>query len=178
MLNEAGRGTPIALMLLIPAQIFCAGFFLSDLLRDLGETGHFLAAGPHLHIEAFAAVTLVISVLFEIGYLLRLLRRKAHLEESLDAARAAVHEVIEAHFDAWGLTAAERDVATFLVKGFSTSEIARLRGSAEGTVKAHLHAIYRKSGARNRAEVMSVLIESLMGGRGEAGPEARRAAAE
>lgn len=175
---DLNSGRPIALMLLIPAQIFCAAFFVVDLFRDFVDTGSTTPTDPHLYIEAFAAVTLAVSVMFEFSYLLRLLRRKAHLENSLDMASAAVHDVIEAHFDDWGLTSAERDVATFLVKGFSTAEIAELRGNAEGTVKAHLHAIYRKSGTRNKAEVMSVLIESLMGGKRQDAPRQERAAAE
>jgi len=32
-------------------------------------------------------------------------------------------------------------------------------------VKAHLNAIYRKSGARNRGELLSLLIDSLLAGK-------------
>lgn len=37
-----------------------------------------------------------------------------------------------------------------------------MRGSAEGTVKAQLNAIYRKSGTANRAALMSLLIDTMM----------------
>ncbi|MGD9295546.1 MAG: helix-turn-helix transcriptional regulator, partial [Roseobacter sp.] len=77
-------------------------------------------------------------------------------------ASAAVYDVIAAHFETWRLSPSERDVATFLVKGLDISEIARVRNCAEGTVKAHLNAIYRKSGARNRGELLSLLIDSLL----------------
>lgn len=50
-----------------------------------------------------------------------------------------------------------------MVKGLNTSEIAAMRGSAEGTVKAQLNAIYRKSDTRNRAEMLSALIDTMMG---------------
>ena len=104
--------------------------------------------------------------MIETRILMWLLRRKAHLEESLNAAQAAVQDVIDAEFANWGLTPAELDVATnFLVKGLSTAEIAAMRGSAEGTVKAQLNAIYRKSGTGNRAELMSLLIDTMMGQR-------------
>ena len=43
------------------------------------------------------------------------------------------------------------------------SEVAEIRGSAEGTVKAHLNAIYRKAGVQGRNGLMSLLIEDLMG---------------
>jgi hypothetical protein len=60
------------------------------------------------------------------------------------------------------LTPSEQDVATFLIKGCDIAEIARLRGSAEGTVKAHLNAIYRKADVSGRAALVSILIEDLM----------------
>lgn len=162
--------TPIVLLILIAVQVFCAAFFMADLFADYraalqGPPGEFRF---HLPIEAVASFGLLAAVAFETGYLVRLLRRKADLERSLDIARGAVHDVIEAHFENWGLSPSERDVATFLVKGLNTAEIATMRGSAEGTIKAHLNAIYRKSGTRSRAEMLSVLIDSLMAG--EKGP--------
>lgn len=163
-----GKGMPVVLGILIVAQLFCTAFFVSDLISDLREAGGIVPQGGHLTLEAFAALILGATVVVEGRYLSDLVRRKDRLENSLNLASAAVHDAIEMHFDHWSLTAAERDVATFLVKGFGTSEIAELRGSAEGTVKAHLHAIYRKSGTRNRAEVLSVLIESLMGNTADA----------
>jgi DNA-binding NarL/FixJ family response regulator len=97
--------------------------------------------------------------------LLDLLRRKAHLERNLAQASAAVHAVILAHFAECDLSPAETDVARFHVKGLPIADIARMRGCAEGTVKAHLNAIHRKSGTTSRGDLLSVLIESLMGGR-------------
>ena len=85
------------------------------------------------------------------------------LEQRLDIAKRAVHEVMEHHFTEWQLTGSEREVCMLLVKGFPIPEIASLRGSAEGTIKAHLNNIYRKSGTRNQAELLSVLIDALVG---------------
>ena len=158
---------PIALAVLIIAQLACAAFFLFDFLSDFSTEAFVYPMDTHLLLEAFAAVVLGVSVIVEFFVLRDLIRRKAQLETNLDLASAAVHDVINAHFEDWGLTPAEQDVATFLVKGLSTSEIAELRGTAEGTVKAHLHGIFRKSGTRNRTEVLSVLIDGLMAGRGQ-----------
>jgi DNA-binding NarL/FixJ family response regulator len=77
-------------------------------------------------------------------------------------ASAALQDVVQSHFDEWKLTASERDVAALMVKGLSISEIAGVRGTAEGTVKAHLNAIYRKANARNRAEVLSTIMDTLI----------------
>lgn len=77
-------------------------------------------------------------------------------------ASSELQDIIQNHFDTWKLTASERDVAALMIKGLSISEIAAVRGSAEGTVKAHLNAIYRKSNARNRAEVLSHIMDTLI----------------
>jgi DNA-binding NarL/FixJ family response regulator len=53
-------------------------------------------------------------------------------------------------------------VATLMVKGLSIAEIAKIRGSAEGTIKAHLNNIYRKSNTRNRAEVLSSIMDAML----------------
>ena len=67
-----------------------------------------------------------------------------------------------AHFDSWGLTPSERDVALFVIKGLPIAEIARLRGSAEGTVKSQLNAVYRKSGVSGRGALLGLLIDDLV----------------
>lgn len=80
---------------------------------------------------------------------------------SLSAASQGLDDLMQQHFADWGLTSAEHDVAMILVKGSDTPEIARLRGSAEGTVNAHLNAIYRKAGVSGRSALLSLLIEEL-----------------
>ena len=159
---------PLALTALIAVQVFCAVIFVGDVIADFLEAGALEAARVHLSIESVATLSLMAAIAFEIRYLSWLLRRKARLEDNLRQASAAIHEVIEAQFESWGLTPAERDVAGFLVKGLATPEIARMRGSAEGTVKAQLNAIYRKSGTGSRSEMLSLLLDILMGQPGAA----------
>src|SRR5215216_653726 len=48
------------------------------------------------------------------------------------------------------LTARQRDIVMLAADGLSNKEIARRLGVSEGTVKAHLHSIYRQLGIRNR----------------------------
>lgn len=160
--------TPLSLMILIAVQLFCAAFFVSDLAADIGYLGAGIFRDIHLMVEAAATLSLIVAIGIELRLMLRLLRREAHLVESLDMARAAVQEVIEAHFEAWALSPSERDVANFLVKGLTIAETAEMRGTAEGTIKAHLNGIYRKSGTHNRAELMSLLIDAMMGAEDEA----------
>ncbi|MYM54355.1 helix-turn-helix transcriptional regulator [Rhodobacteraceae bacterium GS-10] len=116
----------------------------------------------HLIIELLAALTLILSVGVEIRTLVRLLRRQDQLVRGLQIASGALHDLMQAYYDSWGLTPSEQDVAGFVIKGLSIAEIADLRGTAPGTVKAHLNAIYRKSGVTGRGELLSLLIEDLM----------------
>lgn len=153
---------PYGLLLLIFVQILCVIFFVVDIITDYRELSLSASKRLHLNIEAIATVSLAAAVVFEMKYIFDLLRRKAHLEQSVSIATAAMHNVIEAHFKAWGLTPSEADVATFLVKGFGTGEIAQMRGNAEGTIKSHLNSIYRKSNTGSRSEVLSLIIDSLM----------------
>ena len=53
------------------------------------------------------------------------------------------------------LTERELEVLGLLVTGRTNAEIARDLFVAVGTVKAHVNNIYRKLGARNRAEAIS-----------------------
>lgn len=159
---------PVFLVFLLMIQVFCAGFFVTDVVADFVATQSMPQDG-HLYVETLAAASLVAAIILETRWLLWLLRRKAHLEKSVSMARAAVQDVIEQAFADWGLTASEADVANFVVKGMSITEIAALRGSAEGTVKSHLNAIYRKAGVTGRGELMALILDGLMAKGGASG---------
>lgn len=154
--------TPVALIAIIAVQVLCAVFFVGDLVADFRETGGPDGFPYHLTLETAAALSLLAAIVIETRLLAQVLRRKAYLEHSLALARSAMQDVIDWHFEAWHLSPSETDVATFLVKGLSIQEIAELRGCAQGTVKAHLNAIYRKSGTQNRGDLLSVLLDGLM----------------
>jgi DNA-binding CsgD family transcriptional regulator len=66
------------------------------------------------------------------------------------------------HFDTWALTPSERDVALLAIKGLSISEIAEVRTTKEGTIKAQCNAIYSKAGVSGRQQLLSLFIEELM----------------
>lgn len=150
-----------ALAILIAVQAASALFFVIDWLRDVfGES-----RSPwtwHAGTELLATLSLIVAIGVEVQVLLLLLRREARMIRSLSAAAEGLHNLMERHFATWGLTAAEQDVAAFMIKGCDIAEIARLRGSAEGTVKAHLNAIYRKAGVSGQLALVALLLEDLM----------------
>ena len=71
--------------------------------------------------------------------------------------------MLNTRFDQWGLTQAEREVALFAIKGLSVQEMARLRATSEGTIKAQTASIYRKANVTGRPQLLSLIIEDLMG---------------
>lgn len=151
-----------ALALLILVQAACAVFFAGDVIADAVDSGRPLFSDTHLIVEGIAVIALVAAIAIELRFLLQMLRRAQLQAQSLAVASGALWEVLEALFDRWRLTPAEREVAVFVVKGLSIAEIAALRHAAEGTVKSQLNAVYRKAGVTGRAQLASLLIEDLL----------------
>lgn len=169
--RKRGNYNPTGLIVLMGVQALCALFFLDDVIGDVRVLGVQALAGSHLMIESLATLALFIGIGLEAHLLSQLLRRQGQVERALSAASGALNDLIRDYYREWGLTPSEEDVATFTFKGYSIAEIATFRGSREGTIKAHLNAIYRKAGVSGRGQLVSVLIEDLMrgdvGGTGE-----------
>lgn len=156
--GRAGLG----LASLIVAQALCAAFFLSDALADFADIGPGALTTGYVGIEAAAALLLAAGIVVEFRMLMGLLRDQARLQRGLSIASGALEELMQGYFRDWRLTPSEADVARLTIKGMTIGEIAGLRGSAEGTIKTHLNAIYRKSGVTGRGALMALLIEDLM----------------
>lgn len=69
---------------------------------------------------------------------------------------------IDAQFERWSLTPAERQVAMLLLKGLGHKEVAALLERSERTVRQHAVAVYRKSGLDGRAELSAFFLEDLL----------------
>ncbi|MEO8530988.1 MAG: LuxR C-terminal-related transcriptional regulator [Deltaproteobacteria bacterium] len=151
----------IAIIFLI--QALCAFFFVSDILASvLGLRSVPIAWETRELMEIGAAIGLILGVFFGAYVLWRSLRAQAKVEQKLRSVQGDFMVMLEEHFTNWGLTASERDVALFAIKGMSTAEIAGLRATSEGTVKAQTNAIYRKAGVTGRPQLLSIFIEDLM----------------
>ena len=151
--------------LILVVQVVCAGFFISQILISvLG-----LAIEPidwvyHELIEIGAALGLLIGSVLGVVALRHAWAQSDRAEAALRRARAAFRDVMDERFDEWDLTPAERDVALFAIKGFSTADIAGFRGVSEGTIKAQTNAIYRKAGVTGRPQLLSLFIDELVDG--------------
>jgi len=154
-------------------QALCAVFFVGDILLSVfGIYVEPLAWRTREILEIGAAVGLVLGLFLGGLGLYRAMRDRHHAEERLRRASGAFMDLLQERFDDWGLTPAEQDVALFAIKGMSTQEIAALRSTSEGTVKAQTNAIYRKAGVSGRPQLLSLFIEDLMDDDAELRPPA------
>ena len=145
------------------AQAVCAFFFVFDILSSVfGLRTTPISWQSRELIEIGAAVGLILGLVLGALALRRTLRERNLAQEGLRRASGAFMDLLEENFAQWGLTPAERDVALFAIKGLSTADIAVLRATSEGTVKAQTNAIYRKAGVTGRPQLLSLFIEDLM----------------
>jgi DNA-binding CsgD family transcriptional regulator len=151
------------ILAILAVQAVSAVLFIASIGFSLAGVSPF-AWAVHELTEIGAAVGLILGTVLGAIALRRSHRRTREAEAKLRAASGAFMDLLEEKFAAWGLTPAERDVALFAIKGMSTPEIAQLRQTSEGTVKAQTAAIYRKAGVSGRPQLLSLFIEDLMDG--------------
>ena len=158
---------PVVAVLLV--LIFTLG--LVDLSLDLG-----VRDPTHVILEVVFLLLCLVSAFFlgsgwlrARGKLARIRAAMAAREDERDKFRdqskkllAGLGEVIDVQLREWNLTAAERETALFLLKGYSHKEIANLTDKSERTVRQHSVVVYRKSGLAGRAELAAFFLEDLL----------------
>ena len=136
---------------------------MSDILASiLGIRTTPLSWEMREYMEIGASIGLVLGLVVGGLLVIRALKDRNTAEERLRRASGAFADLLQEKFAEWGLTASERDVALFAIKGMSTADIAGLRSTSEGTVKAQTNAIYRKAGVSGRSQLLSLFIDDLM----------------
>jgi len=153
----------VIILIALVVQALCAFFFIGDILSAyIGLRAEPIAWQLREFIEIGAGIGLLLGFVLGALALYRSQQRHRQAERQLRAASGAFMDFVEDSFVDWGLTPAERDVALFAIKGFSTVEIAGLRNTSEGTVKAQTNAIYRKAGVSGRGQLLGLFIEGLV----------------
>lgn len=147
---------------LLALQALAAAFFVADSLFDAGEQSTSGALAALSWLEVGLAVALLGGIVVGAVLVRRLMIEARRREQALALARGALGEVVAARFGEWRLSPAEADVGLFALKGLGISDIARLRGSAEGTVRAQLSQVYAKAGVTSQAMLMSLFLEDLI----------------
>lgn len=157
--RSAGRRQTLALSIFVLVQTLCTVFFIGDVIGDLRED----PGSVHFMFEAFVTATLLLGVIFGAFALRRTIELLRAQDQALAVARGALSDVIDAQFQSWSLTPAERDVGLLALKGLDVAEIAELRSAAQGTVRAQLTRIYSKAGVSGRAQFAAFFVEDLLG---------------
>lgn len=143
-------------------QALCCGYFLFDTIMDFFRPVGAPPIADSDTVEALVTIALFLGLAFTASELWRLVKRQTKLEEQLKVASGAFEAVLNARFDDWSLTDAERHVAILAIKGFSIAEIAELRATAQGTAKAQAAAVYRKADVSGRLQLISLFLDDLM----------------
>ncbi|MBP8273458.1 MAG: LuxR family transcriptional regulator [Acidobacteria bacterium] len=149
-----------------------AVLMVADMASDAGTGANRL----HLMGEALVMVAAFAGV----GLLWRGWRaaeaRAAQLDVDLDAARREADRfrteardalqglgvAIDAQFERWKLTPAEREIGLLLLKGLSHREVAEIRQTTEVTVRQQSLTLYRKAGLRSRSDLSAFFLEDLL----------------
>ena len=144
-------------------QAACVAIFLfGTYVEFVNDTSKALSWETKMLLRTGVAIGLTMGTVLGWGELRRSKRKSLITEQKLRAASNAFMEVMAEHFEKWGLTPAEKDVALFSLKGMKVNEIAELRGTSQGTVKAQTNAIYRKAGVSGRPQLLSIFIDDLI----------------
>jgi DNA-binding NarL/FixJ family response regulator len=167
-----GRLVPI----LIVVFAVIAVLVLIDVLADISEG----STASHVAVEAviglFALFGVALLVARVVVAMRRARTRAATLARDLASTRQAAQEWrteaqdlirglgarMDAQFEKWKLTPAEKDVALLLLKGFSHKDIARLRTVSEATARQQARSIYRKAGIAGRHDLAGFFLEDLV----------------
>ncbi|SEN65265.1 transcriptional regulator, LuxR family [Gemmobacter aquatilis] len=151
-----------ALIQLVCALVFGTDIAIelhNDLLDDRGLTMWQIA---HLVTETAAVGLLLLG--FHLSQ--RELRGLGHAEalqrDRLDLLRGHFDDILVQKFAAWGLSKAESDIALLSLRGLKISEIAQLRKTKEGTIKAQLSAIFHKAGIGTRTELLGLFMDEFL----------------
>lgn len=148
---------------LVVIQCLCGAYFLYEILASvLGLPSVPLRWSLRELVEAGASIGLILGAI--LGVRLALVAQSAthRAENARRITSGEFATVVERYFSGLGLTSAETEVAWFVLKGMSLAEVAELRHTRIGTVKAQCTAIYRKAGVTGKSQLMSQLVEDIL----------------
>lgn len=147
---------------LFTLQAICGVYFLMDVTWEVFWPAHVNQLAENDAIEVLITLALFLSLAFTANELRQLLRRQTQLEDQIKVASGAFAEVLDTRFQEWSLTSAEREVAILAIKGFSIAEMADLRDTKQGTIKAQCASVYRKADVAGRLQLLSVFLDDLL----------------
>lgn len=137
------------------------------LIEDIGEGlgWAWVVAWHEEHVFELALVGFLLAAMVLLGIeVVKMQRYTETLDAKLARASEAFEDLLSSYFEAWDLSEAEQEITRLLLKGCSVSEMAQIRNSKEGTIKAQTNSIYRKSGYAGKTQLLSAFLEDLTNG--------------
>lgn len=150
------------LLPLFVLQAICCAYFLMDITWDMLWPGAVNWLAESDAVEALVTLALFLSMAFSANELRKVYNHQNRLEDQIKIASGAFSEVLEQRFNDWSLTSAEREIAILAIKGFSIAEMADLRRTKQGTIKAQCASVYRKADVAGRLQLLSLFIDDLL----------------
>ena len=154
---------PLIVWFLVALQMLCGAYFLWEILASvLGLPIIPLRWEQREIVEIGATVGLLLGSLMGVALAITARREMRRAKRAQRLTAGQFTDVVREYFAKLGLTPAETEVAWYILKGMSISEIAQLRNTREGTVKTQGTAIYKKAGVNGKSQLMSLLVEDLL----------------
>jgi DNA-binding CsgD family transcriptional regulator len=165
--NGQTRGLWPSIRIVALIQFFCALAFgidiavelHNDLLDDAPLSGWQIV---HLAAETLAVGLLLVGSVLSHRELRALQLLEERQRERLVVLRGQFDDILVKRFEDWGLSRAESDIALLSLRGLKISEIARLRNTKEGTIKAQLSAVFHKAGIGTRTELLGLFMDEFL----------------
>lgn len=148
---------------LVAVQCLCGAYFMWEILASIaGLPSLPLRWQAREMVELGASGGLILGAGLAVYQITRARRAERRADRAHKLTTGQFSQTVDAYFERLTLTEAERDVAWMILKGLSVAEIAALRDTKAGTVKAQCTAIYRKAGVSGKGQLFSQVVEDLL----------------
>lgn len=129
----------------------------------------------HLVFETVATVALFVGFGLTWRQIVRLRQDAQGDAAKLHSLRGDFDTLLHQRFANWGLSKAETDIALLSLRGLKIAEIAEMRHTRDGTIRAQLSTIFRKSGMNSRTELLAYFMDEFLQFGAQTGEEPRTA---
>ncbi len=144
-------------MIAITAAIL---FFGYDLVEDAFFDHEYFTVHFIVEVLVFVGVSIALIIITrDLIHLRALLDLEKKRNQALSGALA---DSINVQLKEWQMTHSENEISWLIIKGYSFSEIALLRGVKENTTRYQATSIYSKAGVKGRAEFVAEVFQPLL----------------
>jgi DNA-binding CsgD family transcriptional regulator len=146
-------------------QAVCGIIFALDIAVEVHATllsGWTLEMAWHIALETLATLFLAVGAFIASRQIFILKTSADRGESQLHQLRGQFDTVLHLRFQKWGLSKSEVDVALLTIRGMTIADIASVRHTKVGTIKAQLSHIFHKAGVASRTELLATFMDELL----------------